>query len=282
MLQLKTILVPIDFSERSIAAAEHAATLASRFGSNLVFLHVVPVSPYEYGNFESGLYVGSKWPSEADLLKKLQVELTRVTEAFSPAVEVEHLILKGDPPVRIEQAVKEKDVDMIVMPTHGYGPFRRFVLGSVTTKVRHDVTCPILTGAHVAELPEDGDRAYRRIACAIDLREGSRELLEWAWEFAQSFDAELSVIHAAPALDGEPTDGQYFTQKLSQMLIHAKEKEVRALVEQVGCRCTILVDSDEVSRYVPRAAREAEADLLVMGRSPLRGVLGRLRTHAYA
>ena len=282
MLQLKTILVPIDFSERSLAAAEHAGAVASRFGAKLIFLHVVPVSPYEYGNFESGLYVGSQWPSEGDLRKKLQTELARVTEVFSPVSEVEHMILKGDPPVRIEQVVKEKGVDLIVMPTHGYGPFRRFVLGSVTTKVLHDIACPILTGAHVAELLEGDSTPYRRIACALDLREGSKDLLQWAWEFAQAFDAELSVIHAAPALDAEPTDGQYFTQKLVQMLIHAKEKEVRELIGQVGCKCAVLVDSDDVTRYVPQAAREAEADLLVMGRSPLRGVLGRLRTHAHA
>ena len=82
--------------------------------------------------------------------------------------------------------------------------------------------------------------------------------------------------------DAEPTDGQYFTRKLVQMLINRKRAEVRELAEQVGCKCSILVDSDGVTRYVPRAAGEAEADLLVMGRSPLRGLLGRLRTHAHA
>jgi nucleotide-binding universal stress UspA family protein len=282
MPALNTILVPIDFSERSMAAAEHAGVLASRFGSKLVFLHVVPVSPYEYGAFESGLYVGSKWPKEPELQRKLNDELTKLAESFSPSSEIEQIVLKGDPPTRIERVVKEKNVDLIVMPTHGYGPFRRFVLGSVTTKVLHDVTCPILTGVHVEEIPHGGTKPYRRIACAIDLREHSKDLLKWAWEFAGVFDAELTVIHAAPALDAEPADGQYFTQKLVQMLIQAKQREVCELAEQVGCKCATLVDSADVTRYVPRAASEAEADLLVIGRSPLRGLLGRLRTHAHA
>ena len=171
---------------------------------------------------------------------------------------MEQIILKGDPPAKIERVVKDKQVDMIVMPTHGYGPFRRFVLGSVTTKVLHDVTCPILTGAHVEELPLGGAKPYRRIACAIDLRERSKDLLKWAWEFARTFDAELTVIHAAPALDAEPTDGQYFTRKLVQMLINRKQAEVRGLAEQVGCQCSILVDSDGVTRYVPQGPRRQQ------------------------
>ncbi len=39
------------------------------------------------------------------------------------------------------------------MPTHGYGPFRRFILGSVTAKVLHDADCPVWTGVHLEEAP---------------------------------------------------------------------------------------------------------------------------------
>lgn len=90
MLQLKTILAPIDFSRRSLAAAEHAGVLAKRFGSRLVFVHVIPVSPYEYGAFESGLYVGSKWPSESQIEEKLRADVAKCA-GMPPESDVEYV-----------------------------------------------------------------------------------------------------------------------------------------------------------------------------------------------
>ena len=281
MLELKKILVPIDFSERSVAAAEHAGALARRFGSELIFVHVVPVSPYEYAAFESGLYTGPKWPTEEELGEKLGRELATIAAKFAPHSAVKQIILKGDAPAKIERVAKENDVDLIVMPTHGYGTFRRFVLGSVTTKVLHDLECPILTGAHVEEIALDSDAPYRHIACAVDLREHSEAVLRWASGFGEAFGADLTVIHAAPTLNAEP-ETQSFEHKLTQMLVHTKEKEVHELLTRVGSNGSVLVDCDSVTNLVPRACQEIGADLLVIGRSPLRGLLGRLRTHAHA
>ena len=59
LLEIKKILVPVDFSGRSSAAAEHAVVMANHFHSDLIFAHVIPLSPYHYGAFESGLYVGA-------------------------------------------------------------------------------------------------------------------------------------------------------------------------------------------------------------------------------
>ena len=120
------------------------------------------------------------------------------------------------------------------------------------------------------------------MACAVDLREHSECVLRWAWDFAQAWDAELSIIHAAPVLDVTPAEGQYFTSELRTLLIKSKTEEVGELLKRVGSTARIFVDSDEVGYYVPAAVRETEADVLVIGRSPLKGILGRLRTHAYA
>ena len=55
MLSMNKILAPVDFSKRSTAAAEHAVVMADHFGSELIFAHVIPFSPYHYEAFESGL-----------------------------------------------------------------------------------------------------------------------------------------------------------------------------------------------------------------------------------
>ena len=66
-------------------------------------------------------------------------------------VSTVRLTLEGDPGrIIADYAAKEK-VDLIMMPTHGYGPFRRFLLGSVTAKTLHDAQCPVWTSAHLSE-----------------------------------------------------------------------------------------------------------------------------------
>ena len=59
MLKLATILVPVDFSDRSLAAAEHAVCLARRFDSKLIFLHVIPPAPCEYATLEGGYHAAA-------------------------------------------------------------------------------------------------------------------------------------------------------------------------------------------------------------------------------
>ena len=56
-----------------------------------------------------------------------------------------------------------------MMPTHGRGPFRRFVLGSVTAKVLHDAPCPVWTSAHLDENSTPMPSNLSNILCAVDL-----------------------------------------------------------------------------------------------------------------
>lgn len=282
MLALRNILVPIDFSKRSVSAVEHGVAIANRFHSKLTFVHVVPLSPYDYGAYESGLYAGVSWPTDEQMQSKLSLELDALVKKAEPSGPVEKLILKGDPPAKIEELARKKKVDLIVMPTHGYGPLRRFVLGSVATKVLNDTSCPILTGSHMTETPFDSSKPYERIACAIDLQEHGMAVLKWARDFARACQAPLTVIHAAPVLAATPAQGQYFSAKMLQMLLSAKREELGDWARKAACECEILVESGEPERYVPAATQASKADVLIIGRSPLQGLLGRLRTHAHA
>ena len=81
------------------------------------------------------------------------------------------------------------------MPTHGYGPFRRFLLGSVTAKVLHDVDCPVWTGPHLEQAPQW--KSVRRVACALDLGPHSRQCSSGRRGWPRIL-AEL-VLHAIPA-----------------------------------------------------------------------------------
>lgn len=281
MFAIETVVVPFDFSKRCRMAGEHGLSLARHFGAKLVFLHVIPFSSYEYAAFEGGAYVGTAWPSEQDVRSKLDKEVKAVLGSHGNEVAWEMLVEKGDPPGKIEEVAQASAHPIIVMPTHGFGAFRRFVLGSVTTKVLHDLQCPVYTGAHLEDSPVFAEERVERVACAVDLREHSETVLAWAWSYAKSWSAKLTVIHAVNWLETTPLDEDYFSPDLKQRLEAGAEQEARALIAKVGCKADLMIDVESAADYIPEAIRSSGAQLLVLGRSLERGVIGRLREHAY-
>jgi nucleotide-binding universal stress UspA family protein len=282
MLKLQSILVPVDFSERSVAAAKHAVALAHRFDSRVVFLHVLATPPLEFAGFEGGYYTARLQPPGEDAREHFAERMERLAEKASPDRPVEKLVREGDPAKEIEAVAGEIGADLLVMPTHGYGPFRRFIVGSVTAKVLHDLKCPVLTGAHVPEIPTEDPRPYHKVACAVDFREHSEAVLRWAADFAAAYQASLAFIHAAPALEVGGDAGETMVGEWRGLLIRGATQQAEELLARVGAKAELHIDSAPVTSYVPAAVRAFEADVLVIGRSGHEGLLGRLRANAYA
>src|SRR5690606_2931362 len=74
----------------------------------------------------------------------------------------------GDAARTIIRVAEEENVDLIMMPTQGYGAFRRFLLGSVTAKVLHDASCAVWTGVHMEDAPPLEAITIRSVLCAND------------------------------------------------------------------------------------------------------------------
>src|SRR5689334_6025937 len=139
MNAFRKVLFPVDFSERSVAAAPHVAAVVDRLQAELVLFHGVEPPPEVYGLLETA-------PSE---LREQELQ-NFLRERFS-GPKVRRILTVGDPARRITELAAEEKVDLIMMPTHGYGPFRRFILGSVTAKVLHDAQCAVWTAAHIED-----------------------------------------------------------------------------------------------------------------------------------
>ena len=280
MMNLAKILVPVDFSERSTAAVEHAVVLANKFDSELILLHSVPPGPYEHGFFEGGYNPSAIWPSQEEIEAKLGAQLADLASDKGRGRRIETVVSWGDPAAKIEEMAEHEQVDLLVMPTHGYGPFRRFVLGSVTAKVLHDLKCPVFTGAHVEEHPAKAKEPYECVACALDLGPHSEDVLRWAWEFTQAWKADLRVIHASPPVDDLPSDGPQRPADLRQAVNRMKTEQIEQLLNSIGATARIDVDCAETTELVTSAADEMVADVLVIGRSMDDSLIGRLRTHS--
>jgi nucleotide-binding universal stress UspA family protein len=191
--------------------------------------------------------------------------------------QVRRLVYEGDPEAQIVATAEAETVQLVIMPTHGYGVFRRFLLGSVTSKVLHDLSCPMLTGAHLAEQGGTGKIAISNIVCAIDRGVESRDTLEWASKLAADFQAALSVVHAVPHVN--PSLGVSSDSK-AQMEAMVRETIGELQGAATAKSVTVCIQEGEVAHAVCGYAKSVGAHLLVIGRGKDRH-MGRLRTNAY-
>jgi len=273
MLSLPKILAPIDFSERSPAAARCAGELACHFHSQLSLLHVLDTTPFELSGY-------GMTPFTFDLLP-MEDRAKEWLKGFLPGefqnMAVRRVVLSGDPATQIVSYAQSEGMSLLVIPTHGYGPFRRFILGSTAAKILHDANCPVFTGVHLAD-SAFGPRGFQNILCAVDFCPQSERALLWAAEFAAEFHSRLSVTHITPAPEGV----EYYDAGLRERLMQQAREQVEAMMKRVGVNGVVLIEEDNnIPRVLCSTAERQEADLVVIGRGS-DTLLGRLRTNAYS
>jgi nucleotide-binding universal stress UspA family protein len=173
----------------------------------------------------------------------------------------------------------EQHADLILMPTHGFGPFRRFILGSNTAKILHDVECPVWTGAHMEEAPPGPSSPIANILCAVDLGTQSAKALSWAMELQKQFAARLILLHATLAI---PAMAKGAEANWNVVVRSAAQKELELLQKQVGATGELVVEAGEPAQVISAAVSRLNADVVVIGRGSAAGGFGRLRTNAYA
>jgi nucleotide-binding universal stress UspA family protein len=276
------ILVPVEFSERCRGAVRYAEALACRFHAGIVLLHVVPPPYAVYGGAGEAAAYSNIDDILAERVSAAQNQLHLFRRELTPDLPVRTELREGDPARVIVEYAHADNFNLIVMPTHGYGPFRRFLIGSVTAKVLHDVDTPVWTGPHLEQAPESKSFDLQRVVCAIDLGEHSAAVLRWASSMASSSGADLTVVHALPA-SAEGVGGMSFDPDWRADRAHDARGRIEQLQKELGVPAArIDIEVGEPAAALTRVAADAGAGLMVIGRSVAGGVLGRLRANAYA
>ena len=254
MSPVKTILVPVDFSDRSYFAVREAASIADRFGAKLLLLHVVPEPESGFAQFRGQESLGEREAYAA-------AELSQVAARDAPESACEEIVVPGEVGDAVRRVVEQRAVDLIVMPTSGEGPFRPFLIGSNAAKVLHDVSCPVLTGAHAEDAP-DACFPYYRIGCLLGLRDGSEQVLQDAFDFARAYRADLTVIHVTPAL---PVDEESATD-FALSVKRSARRRLHELMERVNVEASSIVESGDLIAKAAELVAAKKLDLLVIGR----------------
>lgn len=275
MLAIKNILFPIDFSERCCGAAPFVRTMAQRFGARITLMSVV--APFWQSG--SGDLSGALVVDMDELKRDAEVRLNGAFAREFADLTVDRVAEIGDPAETITRYAHTQGADLIMMPTHGYGPFRSLLLGSVTAKVLHDAQCPVWTATHVEDAPALIHAAGRNILCAVDATPKSSPLMEWAAEYAKATSGTLRLVHVVSGVQGWPE--RQLDREFEETLRTQARESIEKLQKAVGVKTPLCVAVGDIPAAVREEAERHNSDLIIVGRGLLDETMGRLRTHVY-
>lgn len=151
----KKLLVTHDGSECASAVLPHAVSMAIALNAEVLLLHVIgPFTPSVRitSTYGIGVFTSPEIDEAAarELAKRARKTATKKLEEIkdeliSAGIKKVHIkVEEGYAPELILYIAKEKNVDIIMMSTHGRTGLKKVLIGSVTEHVIHRATCPIL------------------------------------------------------------------------------------------------------------------------------------------
>ena len=153
------ILVPVDFSDCSLAGLKFAVRFAKEVGARIIVLHVADLGPVMMttacGNYDSPTYTEA---ARRRCGKQMRAFLKRVD---FDGVPVRTSAIAGYCPAAIHQAAAKERADLIIISTHGRTGFRRALVGSVAEGTVRSAACPVVVVPSFAATHKKFDKRKR-------------------------------------------------------------------------------------------------------------------------
>jgi nucleotide-binding universal stress UspA family protein len=264
-ISLKNILLATDFSQFSEYALRYAVGIARSHGSKVYAVHVVsPEKP-------AALY------PEPALPQRTHAETEREMKNFvgwEPLAQIPHEVLLEEGSIWnvIYRIIRERDIDLLVLGTHGRGGIRKIVLGSAAEELFRLAWCPVLTIGPAVTPATEVAATFRHILFATDFGAASLRALPYAISLATENQADLTLLHVLPGVTGFDISPYW---RAAEDVIEQHEKARAASVEQLqrllppesklGGRVQALVEFGPAADRILKTAAERQADLIVMG-----------------
>ncbi len=252
---INNILLATDFSPASENAFYCAVSLAKRHQSTVFLTHVLPT--------DAAIAAGAAWPELADAMQHNAENSMAQLEAIEEMKSVPHItiIQSGDPWVVMAEVVAEKNIDLIVIGTHGHGGVKKLLLGSTAERVVRHAGCPVLTvGPHVEFTALT---RFSHILFASDFLSGSMHALNYALRLAEEDGADLTFLHVIEAEPASETE-------LMEWKAEDREKLRQMIPPDIDLACPpeIEIEVGLAGTQIVRMADTRKADLIVMGSHP--------------
>jgi nucleotide-binding universal stress UspA family protein len=269
MVDVKRILCPVDLSEHSRHALEHALALGQWYKAPILVLHVVdtPLTFVPAGAPGNTAAIPLVQPNE------VKDEVLRFcASALASGHRMDVVVKEGTPAKEIVRQAEELPADLLILGTHGRGGFERLVLGSVTEKVVRTTRRPVLTVPPRVETAIPGPPLYKTVLCPVDFSDASTRAVEYALSIAKEADARLILLHVLESLyDQAPIDEEAAHLTVPEYRRHVEQDATSRLGAavptdaRVWCRPEEQLAFGKAYEEILRVAEESRSELIVMG-----------------
>jgi nucleotide-binding universal stress UspA family protein len=275
---IRNILVPVDFSERSIQAIETARRLAQRFSATI---HLVHVYQFQYPDtFMGPVFSAAELPDSFEEHRRThlaeQLKAIASKSGLSPRDQT-HLRMDAPAFDEICRFAQEIPADLIVIPTHGYTGLKHVFLGSTAERVVQHSACPVFVVRNKKQRSKTGPwLSIGTIVVPVDFSSCSREGLQYAIRFAKEFGARIILVHATYLGYIYSSEGTaiYDVPALQKTARENAERQMRKLVRAVKFGevkfATVLTEGSPVLD-ICAFAKDHDADLIITSTHGLTG-----------
>lgn len=269
MQVVNKILCPVDFSEYSRLALRYAVALAKDNDAKLLIYHSVPdLTPamsYLEGNYLMTVHDAMTTNANTRLDEY-------VSKSIPPDVSVIKMVGEGNPAESIVELCKQQEIDLVIMGTHGLTGYERFLMGSVTNRVLHKCSVPVLvvskTSRHFLHEEETDAIQIRRILCPVDFDMNNTWIAGVAMSFAKKYGSQIIFLHSIFKAE----EGEWESLEKSAL---KKMESISLPAREENCDIRLEVRAGEPGEVILRTANSEGIDLIVMGhhtRKPLEEV----------
>ncbi len=273
MLPFRKIVFPIDYSDACLSIVPHVKSAVAHFGAQLTLVHA-------YG--PEGLSFVDLPLADPDLPGRVrefeQLRVRDFAQEHFGGTQVECFAELGEAGTVIHDILKRQGGDVVMLPTHGRGPVRRMMLGSVATKILHDVDCAVWTATGTAIKGGHGGK-YKSIVCAVDESQEALSVIKAGDALAKSYGATLAVVNV---LGLPPMTMEIDYASVKNDLLLGAQQRLRETLASVGVDAHHAVIEGNIANGLHDWAADRGADLLVVGRGHAQDALGRVWSNLYS
>ena len=254
-LLLKNILFATDFSPISDKAAAYAAALGHKYGSRVLVTHVLPEPQPGVAHPDQ--------VSERDELARAEAERCladfKTLDTFE-GLSHEELLLQGNIVERLKATIEQKEIDLVVLGTHGRSGISDLIMGSIAENILRHIECPVLTVGPKVKAPGAHEANIERVLFATDLAHGPHAL-PYAISLAEESHAELMLLHVIQGT-------VMFDDLVPEAWSENARKHMREMLPpdvKLTREPQFLVAVGSAAEEIVNVAIEERADIIVMG-----------------
>jgi nucleotide-binding universal stress UspA family protein len=271
MFSFRNILFPTDFTPHARAALKYAAAFAREGGGRIVLFSV------QSGTVPANLLtLPERAFDDADhrWLQQLRVDVhDLLADPLLDGLEVESVIVEGEPAPEIARAVRDFNIDLATIVTHGRKGLARALWGSTAEEIIAEAPCPVLTirppqRDFVEHRGSHTEIRLNRIMLATNFRPSANEAAQVAAEFAGRTDAELHVVYVIA--DYMEQMASMFPDSAGPSISRLREYvegRMSVFAREAGSRAITHIAEGRPYEQIVRMATERDVDLIVIGTS---------------